>query len=132
MGVPADYKPYATPLWPIPANGGSAADPLYQFYDTNTLWVPMQNGTVQRTAWTGLDPMQNQYILGPMAWNMSASLFKTAKLTERATLRFSMDFLGNVFNMPGLTTPSGSDGVVTTRASFNSPRVLQMTMRLTF
>ena len=58
MGVPADYKPYATPLWPIPKDGGSPSDPLYGFYDTNTLRVPLQNGTVQRTSWSGLRATQ--------------------------------------------------------------------------
>jgi hypothetical protein len=52
-------------------------------------------------------------------------------MTERTVMRINVDFLNNVFNMPGLTLPGG-DGVATTRNSANSPRVLQLTMRVTF
>ena len=132
MGVPAGYKPFATPLWPTPANGGSPSDPLYAYYDTNTVWVPLKDGTIQRTSLGGfVDPMQNQYVLGPMLWNMSASLFKSVKLTERVMMRINADFLQNVFNMPGTTLPD-STGVATTRSSANSPRVLQLTLRLSW
>jgi hypothetical protein len=132
MGVPAEYKPFATPLWPTPANGGSPSDPMYAFYETNTVYVPMKDGSLQRTTYGGfVDPMINQFVLGPMLWNMSASAFKTVRLTERVLLRVNADFLNNVFNMPGQTLPGG-DGVATTRNSANSPRVLQLTMRLSW
>jgi hypothetical protein len=132
MGVPSNYVPFATPLIPTPKDGGSPSDPLYPYYETNTVWVPLKDGTLQRTTYSGfVDPMQNQFVLGPMLWNMSASLFKTVKLTERFMLRVNADFLNNVFNMPGQTLPGG-DGVATTRNSANPPRVLQLTMRLTF
>ena len=62
---------------------------------------------------------------------MTASLFKTVHLTERVMLRINADFLNNVFNMPGTQTPGG-DGVILNRTSANSPRVLQLTMRLTW
>ncbi|HWQ52048.1 MAG TPA: TonB-dependent receptor [Bryobacteraceae bacterium] len=133
MGVPSNYKPYGTPLWPTPANGGSPSDPLWGFYDTNTVWLPMKNGSVQRVGLGGyVEPMQNQFFLGPMQWNMSASAFKSVKLTEKVGLRINMDFLENVFNMPGQTMPSGGDGVATTKSSSNPARVLQMTLRLTW
>lgn len=132
MGVPDTYKPFATPLWPTPANGGSPSDPMYSFYETNTVWVPMKEGAPQRTTLGGfVDPMINQFVLGPMLWNMSASAFKSVRLNERFMLRFNADFLNNVFNMPGLTLPGG-DGVATTRSSANSPRVLQLTLRLSW
>jgi len=59
------------------------------------------------------------------------------KVTEKVLLRVNVDFLNNVFNMPGtyMPTPSASslpDGVITTKNSANSPRVLQLTVRLTF
>jgi hypothetical protein len=137
MGVPAGYVPFATPLLPTPKDGGSAADPNFPFYETNTVFVPLQNGTVQRTSLGGfVDPMQNQFMLGPMQWNMSASAFKTVKINERAFLRINVDFLNNVFNMPGTFVPVPStslpDGVITTKTSANSPRVLQLTLRVTF
>ncbi|MBM3726435.1 MAG: TonB-dependent receptor [Acidobacteria bacterium] len=132
MGVPANYKPFQTPIIPIPANGGSPTDPNFGFYDTNTVLVPLANGTQQRTTFnTGLHPLQNQFMLGPMIWNMQASVFKSVALTESVYLRLNVDFLNNLFNMPGTTMPDGS-GVITNRLSANSPRVLQVTMRLTW
>jgi len=134
MGVPNDYVPFATPLLPTPKDGGNSSDPNFPFYETNTVFVPLQNGTLQRTTLSGfVDPMQNQFLLGPMQWNMSASAFKTVKITEHTLLRINVDFLNNVFNMPGTALPGTvGDGVITSKNSANSPRVLQLTMRLTF
>jgi hypothetical protein len=132
MGVPDNYVPFQTPLLPTPKNGGSATDPNFAFYETNTVFVPLKDGTVQRTSLdTGLHPLQNQFALAPMIWNMAASMFKSVRLTERTYLRVNADFLNNVFNMPGTQTPGG-DGVILNRTSANSPRVLQLTMRLTW
>jgi hypothetical protein len=132
MGVPDSYRPFQSPIIPIPADGGSASDPNFGFYDTNTVYVPLKNGTLQRTSYdTGLHPLQNQYFMGPMIWSMAASAFKTIPITERVFLRVNADFLDNVFNMPGTTMP-GSDGIILNRNSANPPRVLQLTMRLTW
>jgi hypothetical protein len=132
MGVPSNYRPFQTPIIATPANGGSSADPNFAFYETNTVFVPLRNGTLQRTNLdTALHPLQNQFVLGPMIWNMAASAFKSVPLTERVVLRVNADFLNNVFNMPGTTLPGG-DGVILNRTSANAPRVLQLTMRLTW
>jgi hypothetical protein len=66
-----------------------------------------------------------------MIWNMAASAFKTIPLTETVFLRVNADFLNNVFNMPGTNVP-GSDGIILNRTSPNLPRVLQLTIRLTW
>jgi hypothetical protein len=132
MGVPSEYKPFQTPLIATPKDGGSSADPNFPFYETNTVFVPLKDGTLQRTTYDpGIHPLQNQYFLAPMIWNMQASMFKTVPITERVALRINADFLNNVFNMPGTNTPS-SEGIILNRTSANSPRVLQLTMRLTW
>jgi hypothetical protein len=132
MGVPSDYKPFQTPIIPIPANGGSSSDPNFGFYDTNTVYVPLKDGTTQRTTMdTGLHPLQNQYLPAPIIWSMAGSLFKAFPITERVVLRVNADFLNNLFNMPGDTVPQ-SDGLLINRNSANPARVLQLTMRLTF
>ena len=132
MGVPTSYRPFQTPIIPTPANGGTAADPNFPFYETNNVIVRLNNGIDQRVGFdTGLHPLMNQFLLGPMIWNMSASAFKSIPITERVVLRVNADFLSNVFNMPGTNLPGG-DGVITNRTSANSPRVLQLTMRLTW
>ena len=132
MGVPDSYRPFQTPIIPIPKDGGSASDPNFGFYDTNTVNVTLANGIVQRTNFdTGLHPLQNQFVLAPMLWNMAASVFKAVNIKEGVVLRVNADFLNNVFNMPGTNTPGG-DGIILNRTSANAPRVLQLTMRLTF
>ncbi|HEU0141053.1 MAG TPA: hypothetical protein VFQ79_15125, partial [Bryobacteraceae bacterium] len=132
MGVPENYRPFQTWLIPTPANGGSSSDPNFAFYESNTVFVPLKNGTNQRTTYdTGMHRLQNQYFTAPIRWNMAASAFKTVPITERVFLRLNADFLENVFNMPGTTVPGG-DGIVLNRTSDNAPRVLQLTIRLTW
>lgn len=112
MGVPDGYGPFQTPLIPTPKDGGSSSDPNFPFYETNTVFVRLKDGTNQRTSLdTGLHPLQNQFVLGPMIWNMAGSAFKTVRLTERTYLRVNADFLNNVFNMPGTNLPGG-DGII--------------------
>ena len=53
-----------------------------------------------------------------------------ARITERVNLRFNADFF-NVLNYPGLVQP-GADGIASQRNSANSPRNLQLTLRLTW
>jgi hypothetical protein len=133
MGVPANYKPAWTPLIPMPANGGSSTDPLYQFYDSNTVWVPLNNGTVQRTSLNpNLHPWRNQYMLGLYSWDQQASLFKVIPVNERAAFRLNIDFF-NVFNMPGIPkTPNNSTGIINSSNSGNGARSLQFGLRLTW
>ena len=132
-GIPSNYQPFAQPFFPTPANGGSSSDPNSQYYETSTAFVPLSNGTTQVVGYNPtLNPMQNQYFLGPFHWAMTASLFKTVHLTERVMLRINADFLNNVFNMPGTANPSGTSGLISTQGSYNAPRTLQLTGRLTF
>ncbi len=131
MGVPGNYRPFQTPLIPTPANGGSSSDPLFPFYETNTVFVPLKNGTLQRVDYgTNLHPLQNQFLMGPSRWSMNASAFKSVQLKEGIFLRFNIDFF-NVFNMPGTAAPN-AEGIITNQFSDNSPRVLQVTGRLTW
>jgi hypothetical protein len=134
MGVPANYKPAAQPLIPwgsttLPANA-PANTVLSGFYDTNTVWVPLDNGTVQRTTFNdNLHPWRNQYMPGVRQWFQDASLFKFTRITEQVTLRFNVDFF-NVFNNPNNTKAIGGDGVLATRNSGSGARVTQLGLRL--
>lgn len=67
---------------------------------------------------------------GPWSFGLDASLFKGIALTESVNLRFNADFF-SVLNNPGIGTP-GSNGILSTQNSSNSPRVLQLTLRLTW
>jgi hypothetical protein len=131
MGVPDNYKPAHVPLIPMPANGGSPSDPMYQFYDSNTVWIPMKDGSTQRVSLdTGLNPWRNQYMLGLMSWYQNASLFKIIPVNERVMFRLNIDFF-NVFNMPGIPkTPNNSTGIINAQSSGNGARSLQFGLRL--
>ena len=84
-------------------------------------------------AWnsTAGSPFRNQFVRGPSQWNMDASLFKEFPIGEQVRLRFNMDFF-NVFNRPGTTMPSGFSGIITNKNSDIAPRILQMTLRLSW
>jgi hypothetical protein len=131
--------PFAQPFYPTPAKP-IPNDPNAQYYETNTAFVPLANGTTQVLPYNpgpsvsagALNPMQNQYIPGPFHWNMTASLFKTVHVSERVLLRINADFLNNVFNMPGTPNPNGTTGLIPLQNSYNSPRTMQLTARVTF
>ena len=134
MGVPSNYKPAATPLIPygstaMPANA-PAGTVVSQFWDTNTVWLPLDNGTVQRTTYdNGLHPWRNQYFPGPLQWFQDASLIKSTHITERVTLRFNADFF-NVFNHPNNPTGVAGNGVLSTQNSGGAARLTQLALRL--
>ncbi len=136
MGVPSNYKPAVQPLIPYgtttPQPNAPAGTNLTSLWDTNTVWVPLRNGTVQRVEYNNnLHPLQNQFVLGPMLWSMNASAFKSMQLREQMFLRFNIDFF-NVFNMPGTNLPNATTGIILNQTSANSSRVLQLTGRLSW
>ena len=136
MGVPENYKPAATPLIPygttaLPANAPAGTN-ISQYWDTNTAWIKLNNGTVQRvTVDDGLNPWRNQYLPSVRQWGLDASLFKVIPIRERMDLRFNADFF-NVLNHPGNPNTVGANGFLNTRSSGQSPRTLQLTLRLTW
>ena len=109
------------------------------------MWIPLKNGTtVQTTENTNYNPWQNQFFPGPWTFGLNASLFKVFTISERVNLRFNADFF-QVLNNPGLpqpgatycastlqTCPSGTTGILYTNLSANSPRDLQLGLRLTW
>lgn len=137
MGIPADYKPAVMPLIPwgsttLPANAPSNTV-ISTYWDSNNVWVPLTNSTVQRLGYApGLHPWRNIQMPGVRTWGLDASLFKTIPVNERFSFRLNADFF-NVLNRPGTPTGvSGSSGILSTRSSQQSPRVVQLSLRLTY
>lgn len=129
MGVPANYQPSSQPIWAIPANP-NPSDPNFALYGTNLVDVPLKNGTKQRIAYdNGLNPFRNQYIPGPWNWQVNSSLFKVIPINDRVRLRLNLDAF-NVFNMPGTPLPNPATGIISLQNSDNTPRQLQVTLRL--
>lgn len=130
QGVPTSYVPSSQPIYPTPANGGSRSDPNYPYYESNTVWVPLKNGTLQLTTMNnGLNPWMNQYVPAPWISDVDASLFKTIPIKESVNVRFNADFF-NVLNMPGLPLPDSTTGIISLKNSAQSARQLQLTLRL--
>jgi len=134
MGVPADYKPAVTPLIPwgsttLPPNAPANTN-IASFWDTNNVWIPLKDGTVQRVTYdTGLHPWRNQRKPSIRQWGLDASLFKNIPINERFKLRLNGDFF-NVFNHPNNPNSVGGDGFLNCRSSGSDPRVLQLSLRL--
>jgi len=123
-----------TPLIPagataLPANAPAGTD-IRSYWDSNTVWIPLSNGTVQRTTFDdGLHPWRNQYLPGVLQWGMDASLFKFVNLTERVVLRFNIDMF-NIFNHPNNQNSIGGDGMLSVRNSGSGARTTQLSLRL--
>ncbi len=134
MGVPADYKPAAAPLWPFPADYPSRNaqnDPNYGYYGSNTVFIQLKDGTRQEVGFAPLHPWINQFLPSTWLWMTDASLSKTFAITEGFRVRFQADFF-NVFNVPGNAYDGGSMGFASTQFSQNSPRQLQLTARMSW
>lgn len=141
-GVPAGYSPYNGPLIRYPSgasrtcqsssNPNGNSDPNCPYYDTNTTYVTLTNGTSVRTTYSpGYSPTQNWSVQGPFNWTMDATVFKNITIRDGLVFRFNADFF-NVLNMQGLSNPSTSTGLIGTRTSYNTPRQMQLSARLTF
>ena len=142
MGVPSDYKPAVTPLIPwgstaLPPNAPAGTN-VSAYWDTNTVWIPLNDGTVQRTTLnTNLNPWRNQYIPGPRQWNLDASLFKRFRIRESMEARFTLDAF-NVFNHPNNSGDNGAQdymtigGILDTTGQSNLARQLQISFRLSW
>jgi hypothetical protein len=85
------------------------------------------------------NPFGHTVLNGPWLWNADASLFKVFPITERTNVRLNVDAF-NVFNHQNLPNPNATDGTVCYTAgglgcsssSFNSPRQIQLTLRISF
>jgi Carboxypeptidase regulatory-like domain len=135
MGVPAGYKPAVTPLIPwgsmaLPANAPANTN-ISSNWDTNNVWIPLNNNTVQRVPFNdNLHPWRNQALPSTIQWSLDASLYKNVTFRDRINVRLGGDFF-NVFNHPGNPT-AVSGGILSTRNSGIGARTLQLNGRITW
>jgi hypothetical protein len=133
MGVPANYKPAASFLIPwgstaMPANA-PAGTVVSQFWDTNSVWIPLNNGSIQRTNYNdGLHPWRQQYIPSVRQWELDSAVYKSIPIRESMQLRFNVDFF-NILNNPNNPIGIAQTGILSTRNSGGAPRVIQLTGR---
>lgn len=154
-GLPSGWVPFQTPIDTIcsaPSGGKTVTD---KYYGANDV---IMNGVTGLSANTvvgyGITPSNDNHtgsgggasivnpfgrtiLHGPMNFNSDLSVFKVLPITERLNLRVNVDAF-NVFNIMGLNNPSGTDGTTCYSAggvgcsSYNTPRQLQFTVRLSF
>jgi hypothetical protein len=136
MGVPSNYKPAGQPLIPwgttTPPANFPASGNLASFWDTNTVWLRLDDGSVQQVGFNdNMHPWRNQYLPGVWDWGQDASLFKEFRIREGLRVRLNIDAF-NVFNNPGIPTGVGGNGLVSTRTSQRTSREMQFTLRVTW
>lgn len=132
-GLPSDYVPFQAPIDNTPGT---------TYYGANEvqLTAPNLNGGKPLSIVYDAGPQAGNYlsktwINGPMNWSADASLFKLFPITERVSFRFNVDAF-NVFNHQGFQNP-GTNGIETflpggQSNSYNPPRQIQLTARLSF
>ncbi len=80
------------------------------------------------------NPAPRDNIIGPGAWNDDFSLYKHFKIGEKFDMRFAADFF-NFTNHPNDNPPNSSSGLQDLslqNQSLNSPRQIQLSLRLEF
>jgi hypothetical protein len=133
-GLPSDYVPTETPIDNTPGT-------TYYGQDEVQITAPNINGgkptnVAYDAGPAGANYYSHSWMLGPWNWEADASIFKVFPITEKVKLRVDMDAF-NAFNVQGYTNP-GADGVeqvqpgVGQATSHNTPRQIQLTMRLKF
>lgn len=128
MGVPANYQPAFQPIIPFPATP-TPGDPNAPFYGTNTVFVPLKDGTTFRGTYGGITPLQNQYHESPGLWTLSTSLFKSFTIRESMKLRVQWDVF-NPTNSPQQSQSVNTMGLRYNYLSGTAARNMQFTARL--
>ena len=96
------------------------------------LAVTLADGTCYNAPFGGFyNPAPRDNLIGPGGWNDDLSVYKHFKIKEHVDLRFSGDFF-NLFNHPTDVPPSTSTGLQDLALQANSPRVVQLSLRIEF
>ena len=144
-GLPSNWSPYLTPINNLCTNASGAA---YAQYGTNNVQItaPTLTGSPVTigyapgpygTGSSGANPYSHTVLNGPINWTVDLSVFKVFPITEKTNLRVNVDAF-NALNIQGYTNPNTTDGVeqivpgAGVASSYNTPRQIQLTMRLTF
>ena len=139
-GLPSTYTycgatsgAYSSPIDTSCADGAN--------YNSNNVKVNLLNGTSPTNGYApgpiGSNPFSQTILNGPINYTVDLSVFKVFSITETMKLRFNADAF-NALNMMGYTNPNGTTGIeqvqpgTSVASSANSPRQIQLTLRLQF
>lgn len=134
-GVPADYVADQTPI---------DNDPTTTYFGDNEVSIQapgLNKGQPLDIAYdagpTGGHIGAHTFLNGPMNWEGDAAIFKVFPIKESLQLRINMDVF-NVFNNQGYNNPDTTTGEeevqpgVGVASSYNTPRQIQITARISF
>jgi hypothetical protein len=131
FGLPSSWAPYQTPINNAPGTSN---------YGNNNVPVKLNNGSTVQVAYSpgpqGVNPFSHTILGGPINYTVDLSIFKVLPITERVNLRFNMDAF-NVLNVQGYNSPNTTDGTEAYQpngvaSSYNAPRQVQLSLRLSF
>jgi hypothetical protein len=133
-GLPANYVPEQTPI---------DNDPTSAYYGDNDVEVSAPGlGSSPITATYDVGPfggnyLQKSWLNGPINYTTDNSIFKVFPIKEGMNLRVNLDAF-NALNVQGFEPPNATDGTEPVQPgagvadSYNTPRQIQLTARLTF
>jgi hypothetical protein len=96
--------------------------------------IPQQldDGTVRNTSIAdNVNWNARNFFRGPSAWNQDLSVFKNFTITERVKLRFTADFF-NAFNHGNDGNPAANTGLQDLYSQTNDPRIIQLSLRVSW
>jgi hypothetical protein len=130
-GLASNYQPYQTPI----DTDCVKTDAQYAHYNSNYVNITLPGGTPTAIGYTagsgGSNPYSHTVLNGPLNYAADLSVFNVFPITEKTNLRFNADAF-NAFKHQGWLNPSTSDGTEQLTSSYNSGRVIQLTLRLSF
>ena len=136
-GLPANWTPYSQPIDTNynPVTSGTCGQAQDQYYNTNDVQINLLNGTADVQGYSpgplSVNPWAKTFLNGPMNYHVDLSVFKVFPITESMRLRFNMDAF-NALNVQGYNNPGAANGIENMLASHNTPRQIQLTLRLQF
>ena len=127
-GLPGGWAPYQSPI-------DTTCPTTDKYFGGNEVNITTLDGKTSAISYAPSPAGSNRYshtvLNGPMNYSVDLSLFKVFPITERVKLRVNMDAF-NAFNIQGYSNPNGTDGTENMTSSYNTPRELQFSARLTF
>jgi hypothetical protein len=139
-GLPADYKPYLTPINNNPniaSNFGTNNVALTVPTLNNGQPITISFSPDSNQTYAGNNPYSKTVLYGPFNYIADLSVFKVIPITEKSNLRISVDAF-NAFNIMGYNNPNTTTGEQSVSAggvdgsSYWQPRLLQFSIRYTF
>jgi hypothetical protein len=128
-GLPSTYVPYQAPIDNTPGTTYYGQNEVQVQASTLNKGLPLDTPYVPGTY--GMNPYSKKIIAGPINWTADLSIFKIFPITEKVFIRINADAF-NVFNVQGWVNPDPTTGIENMQTSYNTPRQIQLTGRITF